>query len=69
MAGDDSTHIRQALTYVIPAATIIDFYTESDSTPIDAVREFYGEDTVAELRKSMSRGTSCVTGRSSGSGN
>ena len=49
MAGDDSTHIRQALTYVIPAATIIDFYTESDSTPTDVVRQFYGEDTVAEV--------------------
>eukprot|EP00439_Symbiodinium_sp_Y106_P029276 s4707_g3.t1 len=33
MAGDDSVHVRQALTYVIPTATIVDFYTESDYTP------------------------------------
>ena len=46
MAGVDSAHIRQALTYVIATATIVEFYTESDYTPIDVVREFYGEDAV-----------------------
>ena len=33
MAGDDSTHIRQVLTYVIPTATIIDFYTVKATPP------------------------------------
>ena len=46
--------------------TIIDFYKEGDTTPIDVVREFYGEDTVAEVYEQRAF---CVTGRSTGSGN
>ena len=65
MAGDDSVHVRQALTYVIPTATIVDFYTESHYTPMDVVREFYGEDAVAEVYEQR---TYCVIERSTGSG-
>ena len=45
---EDVALIRQELTYVLPSALIIDFYSDQDTIPIEVIREFYGEDTVDE---------------------